>query len=519
MKPAVSPQRVNIRPGVTVLSVLRHLNYRPWYAMAEFVDNSLQSYLTCRETLRQVEGEDFRLKVDIEVDGADSGLIVVRDNAAGIHEQDYPRAFRPAAAPADKSGLCEFGMGMKSAACWFADRWSVTTAALGESTEKTVFLDIEAIVQDGIEELDVRTRQADPQQHYTEVRLWNLHQKPHGRAIGKIKEHLASIYREFIRQGVLELRYNGDLLAYDTPDALEAPYYADPDGDALVWRKDIDFDFGMGLRAHGFAAIRKTASTRHAGFALFRRQRLIEGSGDETYRPEFIFGHSNSYTYQRLFGELHLEGFQISHTKDGFRWDEHEQAFLELLRDELDADPLPLLRQAEGHRVRPKRADLKAGAETATDTTARVVETKVPPVLAPQLVAEPDPTPPPTELPHRTLASKREITVALHGVQWQVVLELTDDPGVTDWLTVSDNPDHSQANRANCPRRLGVRVALAHPFMDRFGGVTAEDIEPLLRVAVAIALGETSARQAGVSKAGTIRHNVNQLLREALCEP
>ena len=69
----------------------------------------------------------------------------------------------------------------------------------------------------------------------------------------------------------------------------------------------------------GFAAIREVASTSRAGFALFRRRRLIQGSGDEGYRPALIFGGSNSYRYQRVFGELHLEGFEVSHTKDGFR--------------------------------------------------------------------------------------------------------------------------------------------------------------------------------------------------------
>ena len=33
-------KKVNIRPGVSVLSVLRHLNYSPWFALAELVDNS-----------------------------------------------------------------------------------------------------------------------------------------------------------------------------------------------------------------------------------------------------------------------------------------------------------------------------------------------------------------------------------------------------------------------------------------------------------------------------------------------
>ena len=33
-----SLKTVSIRPGVSVLSVLRHLNYRAWFALAEFVD-------------------------------------------------------------------------------------------------------------------------------------------------------------------------------------------------------------------------------------------------------------------------------------------------------------------------------------------------------------------------------------------------------------------------------------------------------------------------------------------------
>src|SRR5438477_12020167 len=114
------PESVSIRPGVRVLSVLRHLNYKPWFALAEFVDNALQSYLDYRRVLSKVEGKDFKLKVSISIQPEDGGRIVIRDNAAGIHKADYSRAFRAAEVPADSSGLSEFGMGMKSAACWFA---------------------------------------------------------------------------------------------------------------------------------------------------------------------------------------------------------------------------------------------------------------------------------------------------------------------------------------------------------------------------------------------------------------
>ena len=38
-------ETVNIRPSVGYLSILQAINYRAWFAIAEFVDNSLQSYL------------------------------------------------------------------------------------------------------------------------------------------------------------------------------------------------------------------------------------------------------------------------------------------------------------------------------------------------------------------------------------------------------------------------------------------------------------------------------------------
>ena len=124
---STSIEHINIRPGVSILSVLKHLNYKPWFALAEFVDNAVQSYLEHEEELKRAEGSDFKLLVSIDIDSTEDGKITVRDNAAGIYEADYPRAFRPAAVPPDRTGLNEFGMGMKSAACWFAENFVVRT--------------------------------------------------------------------------------------------------------------------------------------------------------------------------------------------------------------------------------------------------------------------------------------------------------------------------------------------------------------------------------------------------------
>lgn len=512
-------ETVNIRPGVSILSLLQHMNYKPWFALAEFVDNSLQSFLDNRAQLELAGGMGSRLRVAVDIDPIDRGRVTIRDNAAGIHASDYTRAFRAAEAPPDRSGLSEFGMGMKSASCWFSRRWSVRTAALGEGLERTVSFDIDKIVRDDVDELEVNHRAVGPNSHYTEILLSDLHRPLQGRTIGKIKEHLASIFRVFIRDGVLELSFDRDVLTYAEPDVLVAPFFKDPTGEPNRWHKLVDLDFGGGLRAHGFAGLRAVGSTTDAGFALFRRNRLIQGSREEGYRPEYIFGKSNSFAYQRLFGELHLDGFEVSHTKDGFKWEEHEDVVLELLRHQLNEGPLPLLTQAEGHRTRTRTEDLRSGADIAVDRTAETIEREAPPVLEHQLNDEPSASEPALAFHPVHTISSRLIEVQMHGSRWLIELELSNDPAVGDWVDIYEQPTRLDPEDGESVRRIGIRLSLAHPFMERFGGAEPVQIEPLLRVATALVLAEVIARDGGVRQAGRIRRYVNELLREALSKP
>jgi histidine kinase/DNA gyrase B/HSP90-like ATPase len=506
---------VNIRPGVGILSVLKYLNYKPWFAMAEFVDNALQSYLKNREALERLHGPSFRLKVEIELDRSDEMRIKIRDNAGGIATSEYARAFRAAELPPERSGLAEFGMGMKSAACWFAPRWKVRTAALGERVERTISFDIATIVRDDIQELQAAEAPAKPPgSHFTEITLLDPYNKLQARTAPKIKEHLASIYRIFLREGLLELVFDGEKVSYETPEVLVQPYFKTPAESPRRWHREFDFDFGGGLRAHGFAALRAVASTATAGFALFRRKRLIEGSWDEPYRPEYIFGSGNSYRKQRLFGEIHLEGFDVSHTKDGFKWEEHEQPFLEILRDELERDELPLLSEAEGFRARVAQRELRAEAEKANARVADTIEKEAPPVLEAQSQAPPVTDPPPESLPPDPTGTSKVIDVTHRGAQWRITIELSLDPAVEDWLTLTDRPAPKKG-----PREITVRMSLVHPFMQRYCRPESSEIEGLERVAAALALAEITARDASVPQYGTIRRNVNQLLREALSKP
>ena len=504
---------VDIRPGTSMLAVLRHLNYKPWYALGEFVDNAVESFVQRGEALEKAEGERLKLRVNIDIDTAFPARISIRDNAAGIFESEYGRAFRPAAIPPDRSGLAEFGMGMKSAACWFAPRWSVRTSALGEPIARTVCFNIENIVNDDIKELTIREVKEKPETHFTEIVLEDIFHVPIGRTIAKLKEHLTDIYRAFIRDGLLELIFNGDVLTYRAPKILETPYFKQKDGPDRIWRKDIAFDFGDDLSVHGFAALRDPASTSKAGFSLFRRGRVIQGSGDEGYRPAYVFGHSNSYRYQRLFGELHLDGFDVSHTKDGFRWDENEQPFLELLREYLDSGDIPLLKQAEGYRAREPVALLKTVAKQAVSNTTRVMETRLPEVLPVVAATAPVDTPK-KEAPQAFLLAGRQFNILFRDKDWSINVEIANDASESQWVAISDAAEtHSH------PRQLSIRVSMAHPFMMRFAQTDMEDVEALLRLAAALGLAEVLARDSGVRNAGTIRRNVNDILRDALSEP
>lgn len=507
-------ESINIRPGVSILSVLKHLNYKPWFALAEFVDNAVQSYLEHKSELEKLEGSGYKLRVSIEIDPSENGKITIRDNAAGIFEKEYARAFRPAAVPLDRSGLNEFGMGMKSAACWFAEMFVVRTGALGETVAREVTFDVNKIISDSLEELSIKSEPKEVNIHYTSIVLSKLHRPLAAKTITKIREHLSGIYREFARQGVLELTFNGELLTYEEPKVLSAPFYKNESGSPIVWKKEIDFDLGGGLRASGFAAIRETASLSCAGFALFRRNRVIQGSGDEGYRPEYIFKKANSFTYQRLFGELHLEGFEVSHTKDGFRWEDNEEAFLELLEEHLDSEPMPLLKQAEGYRVNPKPSELKRAAEAATKHTADVIKQEMPQVIEAQLATPPDNSSPPTVLSKSIQASKRTIDLEINNNPWQITLELSVDPAIEEWVDISNKPSLSGG-----VWQVGIRLSLIHPFMTQFSGSDPEKMEIILRLATAIVLAEITAIQSGVRGASTIRRNINQYLKEALSKP
>ena len=503
----MTKETVSIRPSVGYLSILQAINYRAWYAMAEFVDNSIQSYIQNKKKLRNHHGINFKLKIAIYVTPT---KIQIVDNAAGITQQDFPRAFRAAARPENRRGLSEFGMGMKTAAVWFSQNWVVKTKPFGERELKIVKWDIKDIVKDDIEELDVKKSELPLNQHYTDITLTNLNRTPKGQTIKKIKEHLASMYRCFIEKNEVEIRYNNEKLKYEKPQVLQAPYFRDIDEQKknpkkIEWEKKFEFKYGQKRRtASGYANIRETASTKDSGFALFRRNRLIKGVGEnEGYRPLEIFKAPNSFIFQRVFGEIHLDDEEVTHTKDDFQWTpEEEGEFLKKLKSELESEPKPILSQADRFRKDRRSRDLKIQSEEGLNSSIKKIQNSIAVLEDYKPPKQPEIS---QKLPEAKTKEKRRKTVRFEGNDWLVEAILNYDKDETEWLKVSEIGKRK--------KEIQIQISMTMGFTAQYFGDQPDEIEGMILLASYIALAEVVARNRGDSKAHNVRSYLNEILR------
>ena len=287
-----------------------------------------------------------------------------------------------------------------------------------------------------------------------------------------------------------------------------------------MWSKNIDFDFGGGLHARGVLGNSESGKYSEGGSWLSSaggvslRVAVMKRTGLGRYSA-----HRTSYEYQRLFGELTLEGFDISHTKDGFRWGEDEEPFVELLREYADDEPLPLIRQARGYRAgtsRPPKSSLSDEAQSVATETVAVLGRELSRSAVDQFI--PADTTLPDDLSHSTDLFPATIELRYRSQIWRVTVEISDDPShVWDWFEVAE---HVESNQDDDPLNvIRLRMSLRHPFSERYVGANYENMDLLTRVAAGLAVAEITARDAGARQAGEIRRRFNELLCTVLSKP
>lgn len=503
---------VSIKIQTGVYGQFRNLNNKVWFALGEYVDNAVQSFENNKESLKNIHNGDYQFEVRINTDW-ENNSIKIYDNAAGIDVTNFQRAFEPANIPIDNSGLHEFGMGMKTASIWLADSWSVRTAALNETEERFVEFDLKKVLKEEKEVLNVKNTYKPKTTHFTELTLSQLSKNaPSAYQMDKIKKHLSSIYRKFIRTGTLNLYINDVLLTYEEPEILKAPFYTNIKGQSVKWKKKINFSSGK-YKVTGFIAILNTMSTNEVnGLSLFRRGRVIDGSHDEKYRPKSICGQIGSPRYKRIFGELELEGFAVSFNKGSFQEQEDLEALMEAIKIEISVKEFDLYMQAEKY-VKPKTQNdnvkvaknIVSNMKKSTKTLnlKEKVETSLKEINNKSTVSKNEQL-----LKKVKVIDAHEDFIEIKDEKYKLKVELITEPSITDLYSLLLEEDKLFT------KKIIYKVNLAHPFFTRFERLkTEEDYQPIISIIRSLVLAEVIAPSQGTKHAGNIRLNFNNFLR------
>jgi hypothetical protein len=371
--------------GPETVRSYKRLAYETWWAIAEFIDNSTQSFFSNRVELEnELEDKGDRFEVFLAYDREDD-LIRISDNAMGMSLPELNRALVIGSPPEDASGRHEFGMGMKTAACWLGDKWTLRTTRLGDPHEYTIEFDVER-VSSGDADLRLREIAVDPNMHYTVIEISKVHQKIGGRMLGRLLENLRSIYRFDTRSGVVKIYWGDQELSYDSQLSLLQA------ADGAEYRRDFEFEVD-GKTVRGWAGILESGGRPKAGFAVSRRGRLVMGQPD-AWRPQSLFGQvagTNDLVNQRLVGEIHLDDFLISHTKNQILWQGDQLDLVENALQERFAD---FRHTAQNRRVRDQGGPSSQAQAVAMDTIKEIISdpdfvdlVNVTDVPAPELVA------------------------------------------------------------------------------------------------------------------------------------
>ena len=338
--------------GLDVLRSYKRLPYTAWHALAEFVDNSTQSYFNHKEELDKALAADGTvLEVNIVYDKEDLGLIRISDNAMGMSYDELTSALHVGLPPANVKGRSRYGLGMKMAACWYGNNWKIVTKRLGETTEYTVSIDVERVAGGDDELHESQVTDLSPDLHYTRIEIANLNRKPQGRTLGKIRAFLAAMYRLDIQRRLLVLSWqNTPLEAVDDWKFLK-------DSLGNEYRKEFDFTVNE-KRAWGWVGVLDVGGRPKAGFAIVHQDRMIQ-TWPEAWHPESLYGQtagSNDLVNQRLVGEVHLDDFDVSHTKDDIHWVDDEEDQLQNKLKEVCAEYRDVARRTKKSRAHQEAA-------------------------------------------------------------------------------------------------------------------------------------------------------------------
>ena len=200
-----------------------------------------------------------------------------------------------------------------------------------------------------------------------------------------------------------------------------------------------------------------------------------------------------------------MEGFDVSHTKDGIQWGDHEDEIVEAIRAQVNSVGQQLIEQANGYRAR-KTAD-QLGPTFGVDALDGIVQglqSANPELLDPEPVVADELVVPDSVPPSGRVLQARDIELHRDGRMWRVRFELVHDRPAAFFVVDGAHTDGVEEVR--------VRINLDHEFSVRWLNENEDAMQPVLQLIASLAIGERVSRLGGVKGAAEIRRNANHIL-------
>ena len=526
-RPETDNQETEFSVGLQVLRTFKTQANKHHFAMGEFIDNSVQSYLDHKDELKKIPG--YKPNIRIEVN---QHQICIEDNCAGIATEFEKRAFDIGNPNMNAAGIGTYGMGMKVSACWYSDTWTVTTKALHEDETKTWSININKIVDDNNLYIGPERKAAKGAEPFTKILMTNLHRYPKTASVTSVKDMIRLMYKFFIIDDEINFYYNGEKLTYiEPPIKTQSTYPHSVDKPLVHWFGEIPkLDLGDGYFAQGFVFLHNSKVKNQSGFGIYWKNRLIEGSWTNPWLPKAsdyedpieaktygIYLGDNTAINQRLEGWLHISNnFEVVHTKNQVIWVGKEEILKKKLKAALEevclvgddsGETYDFIYQAKNAKYKWTPGDEPGGKGPIFPPGPKGPgggdgkdggTINIPP---------PTPTPAPSPAPAEPGA---EIIRFKHGAtSWEVsVIERANE--VNDFVEKVDGPDGQMDDDE---RKMMIKINIGHPFIYKYFSESNDElsIEGIKKLAIAMILSQVVAEETG-NKPVTLVRLFNQII-------
>lgn len=323
---AQSTKNYDVTVESGIIAIFQSQTYKLERVFAEFIDNSLQSYLDHIEQLSKMP-DGIRCEIKIIWD---DNHIIISDNSFGMNDEEFGRALKLKAFNPDAfkgNRLSVYGMGLKYASVYLGNHYVINTTRYGESVRRIAEIDVPYFSSNNPETVTAIISDEMEQERGTTIEITDLRIKRTSSKESDIRDKLSIIYNRYIQDGTLTITINKVAVKHNKPELRKKE-----DGSKYFEKFDGSFTSeGVTYKYNGWIGILSVGNQSITGLNLIQAKRCIQLG----WKPEAIFGKGNSFQNSRVVGEIVFSGDHsiLSYDKDQFVWSDNgtEELFINML--------------------------------------------------------------------------------------------------------------------------------------------------------------------------------------------